>query len=104
MGIIILLIGVFVNPAFAVNTKLSNVYQQNEEDCNCGKVSKTDFIRVERLLNRLEVYLKILFILSRNNLEIKEKSEKLLDILNAFNIWNFTIIWTPSGKHPYIVS
>ncbi len=39
LGIIVLIVGIVVNPAVAVNTKQSIVNSQDDEDCNCSKIS-----------------------------------------------------------------
>ena len=61
-------------------------------DCGYNSVSNTDLIKVERLLNRVEVYSKLLLVLSRCNPEIQEEIEELLDIINSDSLWDFPII------------
>ncbi len=79
--ICMLFVGVSVSSAFAVDTKQSMVNKASEEECiECKEVSKTDLIKVERLLNRVEVYSKLLLVLSRNNPELNGKSKELIDL------------------------
>jgi len=77
VGITILFIGVGIHPAFAVDTKTSIVNQQNEENCGCGVINKKDLIKVERLLNRFEVYSKLLLVSIKYNPQIAKLSKGL---------------------------
>jgi hypothetical protein len=68
-----------------------------EDDCNCQVVSESDIYRIERLLNRLEFIIKIISIRFRNNPEIKEKCQELLDLrcdCENSNSWDFLILCT----------
>ncbi len=53
--------------------------KQRGEDCNCKEIDSIHLVRLERQLNRLEVYSKLLLVLSRDNPEIQVKIEELLD-------------------------
>ncbi len=77
LGIIVLFISVGIHPAFAVDTKQFIVNNQSKDDCGFGEVRNTDLIKVESLLNRVEVYSNLLLVLSKNNFELSEFSEKL---------------------------
>ena len=79
ISIILLLIGVSVSSAISVDTKSTISNNQREECSECKEVSKSDLILVERLLDRVEVYSKLLLVLSRYNPELKEISEELVD-------------------------
>ena len=92
VGIIVLFIGAGIHPAFAVDTKKSIVNKASEEDCCCVDVSATDLVKVERLLDRVEVYSKLLLVLSKYNPEIQEEIEELLDLINPDSLWDFPII------------
>ncbi len=46
-------------------------------DCNCKEIDSRHLIRLEKQLNRLEVYTKLLLVLSRYNPELREISEEL---------------------------
>ena len=85
VGIIILFIGVGIQPAFAVDTKTSVVNQQKEENCGCEVVSKSNLVKVKRLLNRLEVNSKLLSVLSKNHPELVETSEGLSNEITILN-------------------
>ncbi len=85
IGIVVLFIGVGIHPAFAVNTKQSMINKVSVEDCGCGEVSDTDLVKVERLLDRVEVYSKLLLVLSKHNPELREMSEELSNQLANIN-------------------
>jgi len=89
-AVIFLFIGVGIHHAFAVDAKQSMVNKASIEDCGCGDVSLTDLVKIEKLLDRVEVYSKLLLVLARYNPELKEISEELLDLIN-FD-WPFPII------------
>ncbi len=79
IGIIILFIGAGIHPAFAVENKPSMVNKASEEECwECKEVNDRQLVVLERQLNRLEVYSKLLLVLSRYNPELREISEELL--------------------------
>jgi len=80
-----LFIGVGIHPAISVETKTSIVNQQSENDCGCEEVSNTDLIKVERLLNRLEVHIKLLLVLSKHNPELTEEYEELSNEIITLN-------------------
>ena len=74
-GIILLFVGVIIQPAFAIDISKRR-YSENITNCNCQATDNFDLIRIERLLNRAEILLKkldiitnIISILSKNNLE-----------------------------------
>jgi hypothetical protein len=92
VGIIVLLMGVSVSSGFTVNSNPSIKVNQRGKCSECNKISDSDLIRLERLLNRGEVYSKLLLVLSRYNPEIKEKCEELLDVINSDRPWDFPII------------
>ena len=78
IGIIVLFVGVGIHPAFAVETKQSMANKASEEECwECKEIDSRHLVILERQLNRLEVYTKLLLVLSRYNPELKEISEDL---------------------------
>jgi len=85
IGIVVLFIGVGIHPAFAVNTKQSMVNKVSVEDCGCGEVSDTDLVKVDRLLDRVEFYSKLLLVLSQHHPELREISEELSNQLSNIN-------------------
>ena len=74
VGVIVLFIGVAVQPAFAdvSNTSVSD----NDDGCNlCAKkVSKQHLTLIESLLNRLEKYDNQLLVLSNSILNLKRNT------------------------------
>ena len=53
---IILFIGVCAYPAFAVEIKSTLDVKENKDDCGCQVISKFQFNKLERLLNKFEFY------------------------------------------------
>ena len=101
VGIIVLFIGVAIAPSINAGitvkrdtiqdiqeTVESSVVEtsDSENDCNCQDISKSDVYRIERLLTRLEFIVKIISIKFRNNPEIKEKCQELLDVIPELSI------------------
>ena len=76
VGIIVLFIGVGFQPAFANEVSITNK-SEVEEDCDCQPVSNLHLIRLERMLNRLEIHTKILSVISKYNSEIAEKYQEI---------------------------
>jgi hypothetical protein len=85
IGIIILFIGVGIHPAFAVDTKQSMTIKASEEDCGCNEVDDRQLVVLEKQLTRMEVYSKLLLVLSRFNPELKEISEELVDGISTLS-------------------
>ena len=77
VGIIVLFIGVGFQPAFANEVSVTNKTSDFEEDCNCNPVSNLHLIRLERLVNRLEIHTKILSVFSKYNPEFAEKYQEI---------------------------
>jgi hypothetical protein len=88
--IILLLVGVSYTSAIRVENKTSIV--KIEEDCGCNEVSDTDIVGLEKQLDSLEVYSKLLLVLSRNNPELKEITYEIFEIIDSINLWDFPII------------
>ena len=99
VGVIVLFIGVGIQPAFAVTPNDSD----SEDDCNlCPKVSNLHLVRLKNLLNRLEKYDNILSALSKHYPEFEERYQELSDRLTAFIemdmeyvselSWNFPVL------------
>jgi hypothetical protein len=55
------------------------------KDCGCEEVSRSDIIRVERLIDRVEVYSKLLLVLSRYTPEVREDYEEIYDMISTLN-------------------
>jgi hypothetical protein len=90
--IVVLFIGVSYTSATSVDTKSALSNNQSEECRDCNEVSDADLISVERLLDKVEVYSKLLLVLSRYNPEIREKCEGLLESIPFGNFRDFPII------------
>ena len=60
-----------------------NLADNSEDDCGCNEVSKSDLVKVERLLNRIEVYSKLLLVLARYNPEVLEDYEELSNMIST---------------------
>ena len=85
LSIILLLIGVSVSSAISVDTKSTISNNQSEECKECNEVSDADLVKVERLLDKVEVYSKLLLVLSKHNPEFREISEELLNEITIVN-------------------
>jgi hypothetical protein len=85
-GVILLFISVCVQPAFAVESILSNENTQIEEDCDCQELDRINQIKVKLLLTRLEVINNILLSRFGHNPKIKEISEKISEITDSDGI------------------
>ena len=85
ISIILLLVGVSLSSAISVDTKSTISNNESEECKECNEISNADLVKVERLLDRVEVYSKLLLVLSRHNPEIKEISEELLNEIIIVN-------------------
>ncbi len=88
VGIIVLFIGVGFQPAFANEVSITNKTSDVEEDCNCNPVSNLHLIRLERMLNRLEIHTKILSIFSKYNPEFKEKYQEISNRISTLKETN----------------
>ena len=84
VGIIVLFLGVGFQPAFA--KEIISTISNNEDDCNCDVVSKSELLRFERLLTRFKLVIKSILMRYRNIPEIEEKCNEILNILNIDKI------------------
>jgi len=94
-GIILIFVGVVIKPAFAIDISTIR-FSENIKDCNCQAADNFDFVIVKSLLNRAEMLLNkvdiitdLIAILSKNNPEIieicqenKEICKEKLEIIN----------------------
>ncbi|UCF49412.1 MAG: hypothetical protein JSU91_06610 [Thermoplasmatales archaeon] len=98
VGVIVLFIGIGVQPAFAVTKDISD----SDDDCDiCPKVSKSHLLLIKSFLKRLEKYDDESSVLSKLNPEIEEKYQEIsyafssLSNINKesdFDEWNFPVI------------
>ena len=76
MVVILLFVGVAVQPAIAVNP----IYSDNEDNCNiCPKVSKLHLVRLKSLIKRVEILNNKLSVMSKHNPEVADKYKELSD-------------------------
>jgi hypothetical protein len=75
------------------NTRNLNTNNNQNEECReCQSVSESDLIRVERLLDRVEVYNKLLLMLPKDYPKVREKCKEILGVINSNRPWDFPII------------
>ncbi len=97
VAIVLLFIGVAVQPSIAVNP----IPSDNEEDCDiCPKSSSLHLVRLKSLINRVETLDNKLSVMSKHNPKVADKYQELSDkiitlsemnkILNSNNSLNFT--------------
>jgi hypothetical protein len=73
----LLFLGVSVSSAISVDNK-STISNNKSEVCKeCKEISNADLIKVERLLDRVEVYSKLLLVLSKYYPELQDINEDL---------------------------
>ena len=57
LGIVFLFIGVSIHPTFAIDIKKSIRVNQSEERSDCRELNNAELVKVDRLLNKIEVYI-----------------------------------------------
>jgi hypothetical protein len=67
----LLFVGVSVSSAISIDMKSNISNNKIEEWRSCSEVSKSDFIKVEMLQDRIEFYSRLLFLLSKYTPEIE---------------------------------
>ena len=96
VGVILLFIGISIQPAIAVNP----ISIDSEEDCDiCPSVSKKHMIGLKSLINRGETLNNKLSVVSKHSSEVTDKYQELSDriitlkemnkIFNSNNLFNF---------------
>ena len=94
VSVILLFIGVAVQPSIAINP----VSSDNEEDCDiCPKVSNLHIVRLKSLINRFEKYDNLLSVLSKHNPEFEKKYQVLSNRLSTLKELNKEI----KSYYPY---
>jgi hypothetical protein len=83
VGIIVLFVGVGIQSAFAVESRVSNDTIEKEEDCDCQEIDKINPVRVKLLFNQLKVVSNILLKKFGHNPEVKEQCQKLLELIKS---------------------
>ena len=89
IGVIVIFIGVGFQPVFAIKP---NILENYEECSECRELNKVESALLKIQLIRLEKYTKLLLGLSRNNPDVSEKCEYLLDYINSFKAWRFPVL------------
>ena len=104
VGVIVLFVGVGIQPAFAVN--VSTYLSEDENDCNlCPKDSNLHLVRLKSMIDRLETLNNRLSVISKHNPEIADIYRELSDrisTLTGLNLvlkpvtffWSFPILCT----------
>ncbi len=92
LGLISLFIGVSVSSAISIDIESTIVDNDSKEVCGCKEIDSRHLVVLEKQLNRLEVYTKLLLVLSRYNPELREISEELSNLINYDSLWDFRII------------
>ena len=87
-GIILIFIGVSISSGISIDTNSTEL----EECKECNEFDTKHIQFLEKQLNRLERYSKLLLVLSRYNPELKEISERILDITKSSELSDFPII------------
>ena len=85
IGVILLFLGVGIQPALA-NEVSTNAVSDVEEDClECQPASRVDLLKVKLLLIRLEAITNVILSKFGHIPEIKEKCEKILETIHSDN-------------------
>jgi hypothetical protein len=85
IGIILLFIGVSVSSAISVDNKPIVSLDESEECIECRELSNAELVKVKQLINRVEVYSKLLMVLSNYNPEIKDECEEISDKISTLD-------------------
>ena len=83
VGIIVLFVSVGIQPAFAVENKVSTDKVENVEDCDCQEVSEIDLDNLDKESDRLESYRGLLSLLSKRNSKVAEYYEGLSNSIST---------------------
>lgn len=81
IGIILLMFAVSFNSAISVENKPSILGDENEECKECEELCNAELVKVKQLVNRVEVYIKLLLALYKDNPELTEKCEELFNLI-----------------------
>ena len=87
LGVVILFIGASVSYTSAIRVKNKPLIVDNqvEEDCGCNEVDDRQLVLLEKQIDRLEVYSKLLLILSKHHPEVLEDYEELSNMILTLN-------------------
>ena len=84
-SIILLLICVSVSSAISIDNESTKSNNEIVEDCNCKEIDSRHLVILERQLNMLEGYTKLLLVVSKYNPELKEIGEELSNEIMKLN-------------------
>jgi len=83
----LLFVGVSVSSGISIDNKPSISQDESEDDCRCNEISDADIVKLEKQLDRLEVYSKLLLVLPSNNpktfLKLPNNSSKHVSIIET---------------------
>ena len=83
VAVIILFLGVGIQPALADEIS-TNIVSDVDEDClDCQPVNRVELLKVKLLLIRIEAFTNIILSRFGHIPEVKEKCEEILDIINS---------------------
>ena len=85
IGVILLFIGVGIQPAFAVELKLSTDKTEKAEDCECQEVNRADPFMVLLWLDKLEVFTNIILSKFGHIPEVEEDCYDMFNIINSYD-------------------
>jgi hypothetical protein len=85
LGIICLFIGVGIQPALAVEPKVSTNPIEKVEVCDCQEVDKLNPVRVKLLFTQLKIRTNILLKKFGHIPEVKENCNDIFKIINSYN-------------------
>ena len=76
VSIILLFIGISIPSAISIDSKPIISKDESEDECwNCKEVNDRQLVVLEKQINRLEVYTKLLLVLSKHNPDLAEEYE-----------------------------
>jgi len=101
-GIIILFIGIGLQPAFANEISITKTSDIDKGCKSCQPVNKNLIYRLKSLMNRFEKTKYILSIFSKHNPEHKEKYQEFSDKITATTEENNNYLSDLSWDFPYI--
>ncbi|UCF49716.1 MAG: hypothetical protein JSU91_08205, partial [Thermoplasmatales archaeon] len=82
VGIIVLLLGIGIQPAIANVSNIS--ISDSKDDCEiCPKVSNKNLVLIKSLINRLEIFEKQLSVLSRFYPEFEDKYQEVSEAIST---------------------
>ena len=100
VGVILLFIGIAIQPAIAVNP----ISTDNEDDCDiCPKISNLHLVRLRSLINRVETPDNKLSVISKFHPKLAEKYQELFNRITTLKEINKELKpYIPWYEHPII--